>query len=455
MEGVAAIVMAAGKGTRMKSKLPKVLHQVCGKPLVSHVIQAIRDVGIDDIIVVVGHEGAKVEEALGNEVRYAYQNEQLGTGHAVLQAKGIVDTRKNILVVSGDTPLLSAKTLADLLNRHQDGKVEVTVLTAVLDDPIGYGRVIRDNSNLVVGIIEEKDASAQERLINEINTGTYCFDGNFLFDALQNLQPNNAQKEYYLTDVLAHAVSSGRGAQSIVCHDPREMQGVNSRLQLAEVAKAMNGLNVARLMDQGVTIVDPETTYVETDVQVGQDSILMPFTFLYGKTKVGEDCIIGPQSRLVNSTIGNSVTIENSIVKESIIGNDCLVGPYAYLRPGTVLADNVKVGDFVEIKKSHIGEGSKVPHLSYVGDASIGKDVNIGAGTITCNYDGENKYPTEIGDGAFIGSNTNLVAPVKVGSKAVIAAGSTLTKDVPNEGLGVARSRQVNVNHWVTRRHSK
>ncbi len=451
MGGVAAIIMAAGKGTRMKSNLPKVLHQICGKPLIAHVIRSLRDAGIDDIIAVVGHGREQIESAIGSTVKYAYQEQQLGTGHAVLQAINAVDHSKTILVVSGDTPLLSANTLTDLINYHKQERAAVTVLTAILKDPFGYGRVVRGQSPSILGIIEEKDASPEEKLIKEINSGTYCFSGNFLFQGLQSLKPNNAQKEYYLTDLVAFAVEGNQKAAGKICSDHREIQGINSRKQLAEAARDMNHITIEKLMDEGVTVVDPFTTYIDPEVRIGRDSVILPFTFLQGQTTIGEDCIIGPQARLINSTVGNGVVIENSVVKEALVGDNCSIGPFAYLRPETVLGANVKVGDFVEIKKSHIEEGSKIPHLSYVGDAHIGRNVNIGAGTITCNYDGKNKFKTEIEEGAFIGSNTNLVAPVQIGGGAVIAAGSTITKNVPAKSLGVARSKQVNVADWVSR----
>jgi bifunctional UDP-N-acetylglucosamine pyrophosphorylase / glucosamine-1-phosphate N-acetyltransferase len=452
MGGVAAIVMAAGKGTRMKSKYPKVLHQISGKPLVAHVVQSLKEAYIDDVTVVIGHGRELVEEALGSEVKYAYQFEQLGTGHAVLQAKGQVDKTKIVLVVSGDTPLLSPETLTALVDRHRKTGANVTVLTAVPDSATGYGRIVRNESGLIREIVEEKDATPDIKEIKEINTGTYCFSGEFLFQALQNIKPNNAQNEYYLTDVISLSVEAGLPVAAEVCEDPRELQGINSREQLAEAAQVMNQKIAERLMAEGVTILDPRTTFIERDVRVGRDSVILPFTFLQGQTTIGEDCTVGPNSRVFASKLANGVIIEQSVVKEAEIGEFCSIGPFAYLRPGTILGSKVKVGDFVEIKKSFIEEGSKIPHLSYVGDAHIGKNVNVGAGTITCNYDGKRKFTTEIEDNAFIGSNTNLVAPVKVGSGAMVAAGSTITKNVPGLSLGVARAKQINVENWAKRK---
>ncbi|HWJ02378.1 MAG TPA: bifunctional UDP-N-acetylglucosamine diphosphorylase/glucosamine-1-phosphate N-acetyltransferase GlmU [Verrucomicrobiae bacterium] len=450
MGGIAAVVMAAGKGTRMKSKIPKVLHQVCGKPVVAHVIDSLKYLGIGDITVVVGHGHEIVKETLGDSVKYAYQEQQLGTGHAVLQAKDVVDRNKTVLVVSGDTPLLTPATLGTLLDYHVSECADVTVLTTIMENPYGYGRVLRLESD-IKGIVEEKDASDVQRQVKEINSGTYCFSGNFLFDALGKIEPHNVQKEYYLTDVIGMAVANGKRVRGKICGDAREIQGINSRAQLADAAKLMNRITLEKLMADGVTIVDPDSTYIEREVSIGIDSVIMPFSFLQGKTVIGEDCIIGPQTRIDNCQIGNGVNIEISVVKQSVIGDNCTIGPFAYLRPDTTLEANVKVGDFVEIKKSYLAAGSKVPHLSYIGDAEIGERVNIGAGTITCNYDGRNKYRTKVEDGAFIGSNTNLVAPVKVGSGAVVAAGSTITKDVPTKSLGVARSKQVNVTDWANR----
>lgn len=452
MGGVTAVVMAAGKGTRMKSKYPKVLHQICGKSLVAHVIQSLREAFIDEITVVIGHGKELLEQALGTKVNYAYQLEQLGTGHAVLQAKSYIDTSKIVLVVSGDTPLLSPDTLSLLVRKHQETGASVTVLTAVPDNASGYGRIVRNDSGLIQAIVEDKDASSAIKAIKEINTGTYCFSGDFLFQSLDKLQPNNAQNEYYLTDVIAQAVESGLPVVAEKCRDPRELLGINSRGQLAAAAQVMNQRIVEILMASGVTIMDPESTFIERDVEVGKDSLILPFTFLQGQTTIGEDCTIGPNSRIADSIVGNGVIIEHSVVKSAEIGDACSVGPFAYIRPGTVLGSEVKIGDFVEIKKSFINDGSKVPHLSYIGDSQIGKNVNIGAGTITCNYDGRNKFPTDIADNAFIGSNTNLVAPVKVGPGAVVAAGSTITKDVPGQSLGVARAKQINVENWAKQR---
>lgn len=444
-----AVVLAAGKGTRMKSKLPKVLHKVCGKPMVEHVLEATSGAGIEENIVVVGFGAEKVEELLGQKAKFVYQKEQLGTGHAVLQAKDVLaDYAGKLLVVCGDTPLLTSETLNQLLVKHERKGAAATILTAFLDNPTGYGRIIRNAGGSVLKIVEEKDADPEEKEVREVNTGTYCFDSKSLFAALEEISPNNAQGEYYLTDVIALFVKQGLRVDGVHVDDVLETMGINSRKHLAEAEFLMNQRTLDRLMDEGVTIIDPRTTMIQRGVSIGKDTVIQPFTIIEGDTIIGEDCVIGPGTRINQSRVGNGTIIEHSTIVESILGNEVKVGPYAYIRPGTVAHDKVKIGDFVEVKKSVIGTGSKIPHLSYVGDAQIGTDVNVGAGTITCNYDGKYKYQTVIEDGAFIGSNTNLVAPVKVGQNAVIGAGSTLSKDVPSSALGIARAKQRNIENW-------
>lgn len=439
-----AIVLAAGKGTRMKSRRPKVLHQVAGQPLITHVIEAIAACGVEQSVVVIGHGGEEVQATLGEGAIYAWQREQLGTGHAVMMARPqISDEVKTVMVVCGDTPLLTGKTLASLLTSHEKSGAMATVLTAVLHDPSGYGRIIRDASGYVTAIVEQKDATDEQRSIREINSGTYCFDRAALFAALDEITPANAQGEYYLTDVLAIFRKRGGFVGAQVMEDEREILGINSRRQLAEAEAVMQQRLREKWMDAGVTMIDPNSVWFSHRVSIGPDTILYPQTILEGETVIGEGCVLGPATRISNSCIGDEVTVQNSIILDSHVSDRCTVGPFAYLRPGTKLGEEVKVGDFVEIKKSVIGKGSKVPHLSYVGDATIGTGVNIGAGTITCNYDGEKKSSTTIEDGVFIGSNTNLVAPVVVGAGALIGAGSTITKDVPAGSLAVERARQI------------
>lgn len=450
---LAAVILAAGKGTRMNSKLPKVLHPVCGSPMLSYVIDAVTGAGVSKIVVVAGYGAELVAKEVEGKAELVIQAEQLGTAHALIQAESCLKGfNGSLLALCGDTPLIEAGTLAELVERHRNAGVAATVLTAEIADPAGYGRVIRDGQGQISKIVEQKDATPAEELVREVNTGIYCFDVAGLFDVLKQISPANAQGEYYLTDVISIYAECGRGVGAVVIKNPREFAGINDRIQLAGAEQYLRGRVLDDLMRAGVTIVDPNSTFVGRKVSVGRDTVLSPFTFVEGDTIIGEDCIIGPGSRLVNAIVGNGVTIQNSLVIESCIGDNCSVGPFAYLRPGTRLGQGVKVGDFVEIKKSLIGDGSKVPHLSYVGDATVGKKVNIGAGTITCNYDGENKWPTIIGDGAFIGSNTNLVAPVEVGSKAVTGAGSTITKNIPSDALGIERSKQVMVKHWSSRK---
>ena len=449
MEKATAIILAAGKGTRMKSSLPKVLHKVCGKPMIEHVLTAAEEAGVDRNILVIGYGAEQVKETLGDQVQYAYQYEQLGTGHAVLQAADFLkDYDGAVLVICGDTPLLTGETFSKLLAYHRERKAVATVLTGMMDNPYGYGRIIRNSNGGVTKIMEEKDASPDEKRIQEINTGTYCFDSNLLFAALEKITPNNAQGEYYLTDVISMFVERNLRVEAVVAENVLETMGINSRKHLAEAEDYLRQRILDRLMDQGVTIIDPASTFIHTEVKIGKDTIIHPFTIIEGQTVIGEECIIGPSSRINSSQIGNGSIIEHSTVLESSLGQEVKVGPYAYLRPGTVAHNHVKIGDFVEIKKSVIGENSKIPHLSYVGDAEIGSGVNVGAGTITCNYDGKNKYKTIIEDGAFIGSNSNLVAPVQIGKSAVIGAGSTVSKDVPAQALGIARAKQKNIEGW-------
>ncbi|ABO48649.1 UDP-N-acetylglucosamine pyrophosphorylase [Desulforamulus reducens MI-1] len=446
---LAAVILAAGKGTRMKSNLPKVLHQLCGRPMLSHVLNSVVAAGVDKTVVVAGFGAEQVTDFVGEKARVVLQREQLGTAHALLQAEGeLTDYPGHLLVVCGDTPLLRAETLAKLADYHCESGAVATLLTAEMADPTGYGRVIRTTEGNVSHIVEQKDASPEELNVHEINTGVYCFKVPGLFNALKEISPANVQGEYYLTDIIQIFVQRGLTVKAVTLEDAREVQGINDRIQLSRAEVVLRHRVLEELMVQGVTIMDPENTYVDQGVKVGNDTVILPFTFLQGKTEIGSQCVLGPGSKINNCIIGDRNEIQYSVLVESKIGNDATIGPYAYLRPGTVLADHVKVGDFVEIKKSTIGHGSKIPHLSYVGDATIGEKVNVGAGTITCNYDGKKKYQTTLEDGAFIGSNTNLVAPVKVGQGAVIAAGSTITKDVPDNALGVARGRQTNLADW-------
>ncbi|MFZ5626758.1 MAG: bifunctional UDP-N-acetylglucosamine diphosphorylase/glucosamine-1-phosphate N-acetyltransferase GlmU [Bacillota bacterium] len=453
MEGLAAVILAAGKGTRMKSRLPKVLHPVGGQPMVNHVMAACRTAGAQPVVLVIGHGAEQVQATLGPEQVYVEQKEQLGTGHAVMQAETVLrDFEGDILVVCGDTPLLRGETLAALAQYHRQQEAVATVLTMTLANPTGYGRIIRDEQGQVAAIVEEKDATPEQKDIREVNSGTYCFQAQALFAALQQITPNNAQGEYYLTDVLAIFRQQGQKVAAWQLSDDTEVMGINDRVALAEANRLFRERINRQQMLAGVTILDPATTYIEAEVKIGADTVIYPNTHLTGKTTIGAGCQIGPDTKIMDSQIGDGVEIQFSVILQAEIGNDCTIGPFAYLRPGTRLAAGVKVGDFVEIKNAVIGQGSKVPHLSYIGDAEIGSGVNIGAGTITCNYDGYKKSKTIIGDGAFIGSNSNLVAPVTIGAGSLVAAGSTIVKDVPADALGVARAPQKNREGWAKAR---
>lgn len=440
-----AIVLAAGQGKRMKSKLYKVLHPVCGKPMVGHVLDAVESVDCERTVVIVGHGAEAVQQFLGNRAEYALQAEQLGTGHAVKQAKALLDGEEGTtLVICGDTPLVTPETLAQLMELHNRAQASATILTAELNDPTGYGRVIRAEDGSVLKIVEQKDCTTEEQLVKEINTGTYCFDNVKLFAALEQIRNDNAQQEYYLTDVIGIMKAQGDIVQAYCTPDNSEAIGVNDRLVLSEAERFMRERINKRHMLNGVTIIDPANTYIESGVVIGADTIIEPGTSLRGNTTVGGECVIGPNSEIVDSTIGDQVHIKQSVLSEAIVGDESSVGPFAYLRPGARLGKQVKVGDFVEIKNASLDDQTKVSHLSYIGDAEVGKNVNVGCGAITVNYDGFNKSLTQIGDDAFIGSNVNLIAPIKVGTGAYVVAGSTITHPVPDNDLAIARERQVN-----------
>lgn len=441
MEQFTAVILAAGLGKRMKSSTPKVLHTVCGKAMVEHVVDAAVQAGIERIVVVVGHGADRVKDVLGDRVLYALQQEQLGTGHALLMAKEQSITA-HVIVLSGDAPLLRPETIKELMDEHLRTGSGATVLSAVVADPTRYGRIIRAEDNSLNCIVEEGDATPEQRRVCEINTGTYCFDRD-VFDYLATLGRSNAQGEYYLTDAVIAFRKAGRKVSVVKLQDAREGEAPNDRVQLAATVRLMQQRILEDLMLSGVTVIDPSNTYVDAGVEVGRDTVLWPGTVLQGRTKIGSNCVIGPFTHLRDTVAGNQVAIQHSVVSQSRIDDRVTIGPYAHIRPETVLERSVKVGNFVEIKKSNIGEGSKVPHLSYVGDTTMGSGVNFGAGAITCNYDGAHKHPTLIEDNAFIGSNANLVAPVTVGKEGFVAAGSTITKPVPPGSLAIGRARQV------------
>lgn len=453
----AAIILAAGKGTRMKSALPKVLHPLLGRPMINYVTVAAKGAGVDQTIVVLGHEAEQIVPVLDQNTKIVYQRPlQLGTGHALqLALPAVAEECDKLLVLCGDTPLLTAVTLKGLVEFFNASKAACTVLSTILNDSFGYGRIVRDQDGNLLQIIEEKDASDSQKQIKEVNSGCYCFDVKCLREVICEIKPQNAQGEYYLTDVITALRLHDKPVNVFVCHDSEQVLGINDRVQLAAAGTILRRRKNRQLMCDGVTLIDPDTTYIDAAVNIAADTVIEPNTYLRGNCRIGSDCHIGPNADIADSSIGSGCIIHRSMVRNSNIGNNCEIGPFAYLRPGTVLANFVKAGHFVEIKKSEIGEGSKVPHLSYIGDCTIGTGVNIGCGTITCNYDGATKHPTIIEDRAFVGSNTNLVAPVKVGKDSVIGAGSTITKDVPDEALAIARSRQTNIEHWSKQKHKK
>ncbi|HUP78548.1 MAG: bifunctional UDP-N-acetylglucosamine diphosphorylase/glucosamine-1-phosphate N-acetyltransferase GlmU [Exiguobacterium sp.] len=447
-----AVILAAGKGTRMKSKLYKVLHPVLGKPMVEHVVDQLDQIGVSRQIVIVGHGAEAVQDTLGTRVEYAVQEEQLGTGHAVQMAEAELAGKSGAtLVVCGDTPLLTAETLEALLAHHEAQQAKVTVLTAIADDATGYGRVVRGEDGNVMKVVEHKDASEAELAINEINTGTYVFDNELLFDALKQVGNNNAQGEYYLPDVISIAKEAGEVVAAHTAPTFDETIGVNDRIALSQAEAIMRKRTNERLMREGVTFMDPASTYISPDVVIGSDTVIYPGTVILGKTTIGSECVIGPNSDIRNSVIEDHAVVRQSVVTDSRIGEAAQVGPFAHLRQQAVLGANTRVGNFVEIKKSTFGDGAKASHLSYIGDASIGERVNLGCGSITVNYDGKNKFETVVEDDAFVGCNVNLIAPVKVGKGAIVAAGSTITNDVPEEALAIARERQTNKEGYTKR----
>jgi bifunctional UDP-N-acetylglucosamine pyrophosphorylase / glucosamine-1-phosphate N-acetyltransferase len=456
MTNIFAVVLAAGQGTRMKSKLYKVLHPVCGKPMVEHVIDHIGLLDVKRTVTVVGHGAELVKEKLGDKSEYVLQAEQLGTAHAVQQAEPILgELEGTTLVICGDTPLIRPETMQALLAQHESQNAKATILTAVTENPTGYGRIIRDNDGQVAQIVEQKDATKEQQLVKEINTGTYCFDNKALFQALKQVNNNNAQGEYYLPDVIEILQKQGEVVSAYVTDDFDETLGVNDRFALSQAEELMRARINERHMRNGVTIINPATTHISADAIIGSDTIILPGVMIEGKTVIGEDCKIGPNSHIVESQIGDNTSIHSSVVLNSQVGNETAVGPFAHLRPDSSLGDHVKIGNFVEVKKSTLGEGTKVSHLSYIGDAEIGSNVNIGCGSITVNYDGKNKYQTVIEDDVFVGCNSNLVAPVKLRKGSFIAAGSTITKEVPEETLAIARARQENKQGYVNKLNSK
>jgi bifunctional UDP-N-acetylglucosamine pyrophosphorylase/glucosamine-1-phosphate N-acetyltransferase len=448
-------VLAAGKGMRMRSRLPKVLHSAAGLPLIEHVLRTADTLTPRAVVIVVGHQAEQLQEALAKRLglRFAVQEPQLGTGHALLQTEPVLEGAKGtLLLLSGDVPLLRCETLQRLVRTHEERSATATVLTALVQNPDGYGRIVRENGR-VVAIVEHKDASPQERTITEINSGVYAFDLAPLFSALRSIGSSNAQNEYYLPDLVRIYRSRGLPVETVTVDSADEILGVNSRKELAHVATTLNSRKNDELMAAGVTLVDPATAYIGPDVVVGPDTVIHPGVFLEGATRIGSGCEIHSGVRLVNSSVDDQATIYNfCVIIDSHIAGGAQVGPFAHLRPQSHVSEGAKVGNFVELKKTVLGRGSKASHLTYLGDATIGENVNIGAGTITCNYDGTAKHPTVIEDGAFIGSDSQLIAPVRVGRGAYIAAGSSITDDVPAEALAISRGKQLNKEGWTRSR---
>lgn len=452
----AAIVLAAGAGTRMKSKKPKVVHEVLGKPLVRWVMDAAHAAGIERIACVVGHKREQVVPLVEADSDVVVQQEQNGTAGAVaVCAEALADFDGSLVVLSGDCPLITSDTIRSLVQTREEVDAAAVVLTMELDDPFGYGRIVRDQMGAVERIVEQKDATNAEAAIKECNSGFYCFDARALFSALEQVGNDNAQGEFYLTDVLEICRAAGRPVLGLATCDAAECLGVNSRAQLAEATKHLQRRINRAHMAAGVTMTDPDQVWIGPDVTIGQDVKLLPQTFLMGATSVGEDSVIGPNSRLTDTVVGCGCTVDETVAVEARIDDDATCGPRAYLRPAAHLCEGAKAGTHVEIKKSTVGKGSKVPHLSYIGDTTIGEDVNIGAGSITCNYDGKKKWPTVIGDGAFVGSDTMMVAPVAIGAGSIIGAGSCITKDVAPDALALTRPEQREVPGWAAKKRAR
>ena len=464
IKDVAAIILAAGLGKRMKSHTPKVLHPVAGRPMLFYPVQVIKNLGLKKAIIIVGHKAEKVMEILDSELRtpnselkFVKQEPQLGTGHAVLCAENVLKAWKgDILILSGDVPLITKQTILGLLDLHAKKKAAISFISTVIADPSGYGRVLRDENNSVKRIVEDKDSSIEEKAINEINTGIYCINAQFLFSGLKNIKRENAQGEYYLPDLIEMAAKAKQKVACLTHINPAEVMGINNRIELAQANGVMRERINNELMLSGVSLIDPETTYIHYGVKIGKDTTIYPNVFLEGNTNIGKGCLIEQGCMIQNSHIGDGSKIKsNSVIESSEIGGQVSIGPFARIRPDSTIGDGARIGNFVEVKKSRIGRGTKANHLSYLGDAIIGKDVNIGAGTITCNYDGVKKHQTIIEDGAFIGSDTQLIAPVKVGKNAYIGSGSTITKNVPPGSLALSRIEQRVVEGWALKRRKR
>lgn len=447
MTPLAIIILAAGKGTRMKSDLVKVLHPLAGFPMLGFVLGVARRLQPEKLLVVIGYQKELVRQKFPDpDIIFIDQDEQLGTGHAVsMTAPHLQSFQGTILILNGDVPLLSEETLRKFIKFHTENQHTLSLLTARMENPKGYGRVLRNKEGQVLRIIEEKDLRPGEESVQEVNSGIYCVQADFLFAALQNLDDQNAQREYYLTDIVEKGIKQNKRVGALLIPENSEVRGINTRQDLAQVSQILRGRIAERHMLAGVTLIDPQNTYIDYEVEIGRDTIIYPNCYLMGKTSLGQNCVVEPGCKIKDTKIGNFVTIKaSSVISESVLEDRVEVGPFAHLRPQTILKEGSRIGNFVEVKKSIIGKGTKANHLSYLGDATLGERVNVGAGTITCNYDGKKKNPTYIEDEVFIGSNTALVAPIRIGQRSLIGAGSTITKEVPPETLAVARAKQVN-----------
>ena len=453
MENITALILAAGEGKRMKSRKSKLVHELCGRAMIDWVHAAAEGAGVGKCVIVVGHLADQVTEIMEGKAEFAVQQERLGTGHAAMQAEKYLEGHSGlVLVLYGDTPLVTSETLVKSIEYHKKGGYAATVLTAEVGDPSGYGRIIRNGAGEVERIVEHKDATDAERAVREINSGMYVFSAQELRRALKELRNDNAQGEYYLTDTVQ--ILAGKGLKVGACKmdDPDELLGVNDRVQLLALSDILRRRILKRHMLEGVTIMDGASVFIDARAEIGMDTVIYPGTMIEGRCRIGEACVIGPNSRIVDSAVGDDATISNSIVLESKIGCGAQIGPFAYIRPGSGIGDRVKIGDFVEIKKSNIGSRTKIPHLAYIGDSDVGENTNIACGVITVNYNGKVKSRTTIGSNAFVGCNANLVAPVTVNDNSYIAAGSTITEEVPENALAIARSRQVNKEDWVIKK---
>ncbi len=458
MRDLHALILAAGKGTRMVSNRAKVLHAVCGTPMIMLVYHALSRLQPDKVLAVIGQDAERVRAALeGLPVQFVMQTEQLGTGHAVMTASREIESLKgDLIVVFGDAPRIKTETLKELVEHHRQTGAALTLLTAVMPDPFGYGRILRTPEGRIRGIIEEKDATAAQRKIAEVNPGFYCFQIPPLVESLKRLTNENAQREYYITDLIEIEYSRGLRIETVAHDDFEELRGINSRRELAEISASFRKGKNLELMASGVTLIDPERTYIDLDVSIEKDVTIYPMVTLEGNTHIGEGSVIHSGTRIAHSTIGAGVTVLNScLITNSSIGRGTNVGPFAQLRNHAQVGENCRIGNFVEIKKSALGDGTKAAHHAYLGDATIGRNVNIGAGVITCNYDGTRKHATIIEDDVFVGTDSQLIAPVRVGRGAYVAAGSSITEDIPPEALGIGRARQVNKIDWVKRRKER